>query len=72
VRAGYDPFLTGHRVVLSGGRGWTYHLAVGGPIAWPLTLASSEVSVAHRGVLFLDDVPKIAITPIVHRYDAER
>jgi hypothetical protein len=37
VRAGYDPFLTGHRVVLSGGRGWTYHLAVGGPIAWPLT-----------------------------------
>jgi hypothetical protein len=40
VRAGYDPFLTGHRVVLSGGRGWTYHLAVGGPIAWPLTGAS--------------------------------
>jgi hypothetical protein len=30
--------LTGHRVVLSGGRGWTYHLAVGGPIAWPLTV----------------------------------
>jgi len=29
--------LTGHRVVLAGGRGWTYHLAVGGPIAWPLT-----------------------------------